>query len=171
MKRVMIIGPPGSGKTTLAHKLAAKTGLPLYHVDRLFFTDNWQERLTEEFARDQAAILAKPEWILDGNAVHHLEPRAKEADTLILLNPPRILCLYRMLKRRIIGQFRHRPDRPDNSREKLIWKLLVYMWQWNKRYYKQVLALRDANPHLDFVEITRGDPLDQLRQEGSCGDN
>jgi dienelactone hydrolase len=134
-KRIMIIGPPGSGKTTLSRRLSEELNLPLHHLDELFFEEGWKERLTEEFVRDHEAILAEPRWILDGNAHRHFAPRAAHADTLIYLRPPRLLCLYRVLRR------------GDWS-----FKLVKYLWCYHRRFGEKIRALKENYHHLLYLE-------------------
>lgn len=149
----MIIGPAGAGKTTLSLELGQKLNLPVYHVDRLFFQEGWRERPTEEFIRHHLETLTEPKWIIDGNAARHFSPRAKAAQLLIYLNFSRTLCLYHMIRRWWTYRKGARPDRPDNCPERINWKLIRYIWNYNKKYRPQILALLEINPNLTFLEF------------------
>ena len=68
MERVMIIGCGGSGKSTLSRILAEKTGLPLVHLDQIFWSPgNWQHLEKEEFDKRLLQEMENQQWILDGN--------------------------------------------------------------------------------------------------------
>ena len=62
MRRVLIIGNAGSGKSTFARKLAEKTGLPLVHLDKLYWHGNWEHLSREEFDTAMQTELEKDAW-------------------------------------------------------------------------------------------------------------
>ena len=95
----MIFGRSGSGKSTFAHDLHKITGLPLYHLDKYFFTRNWVERDKQEFLDIQQSIVDTHFWIIDGNSIKSLEMRYRRADLVLYLNFPRWLCYIRVFKR------------------------------------------------------------------------
>lgn len=88
----MIIGSPGSGKSTFARKLREKTGLPLFYLDTIKHKPDRTEISSEEFDVKLKEILSPPEWIIDGNYQRTLEVRMKEADMIILFDLPTQVC-------------------------------------------------------------------------------
>lgn len=150
--RLMVIGPPGSGKTTLCRQIAAERGIPLHHVDALFFDREWKERPTEEFVRDHERILAEEEWILDGNATRHFAPRIARATHLVYLHTPRLLCVFRVLLRWWRHRNAFRDDRPKGSRERIVWGLFRYLWHYHARYREKIRALAAEHPELIYIE-------------------
>lgn len=92
-KRIMIIGSPGSGKSTFARKLRDKSGLPLFYLDMIKHKPDRTEIPRDEFNIKLAEIIKLPEWIIDGNYQRTLEVRMKEADTIILFDLPTEVCL------------------------------------------------------------------------------
>lgn len=108
MKRVAVIGCPGSGKSTLAIKLHEKTGLPLYHLDNLWWKPDRTHITREEFDAALALILEKDEWIIDGSYSRTFEPRIAACDTVIDLDYDTDVCMEGILER--IGKTR--PDIP-----------------------------------------------------------
>ena len=88
MKRVLVIGSPGAGKSTFARNLRDKTGLPLYHLDNIWHKPDRTTISREEFDERLAAILAKDSWIIDGNYSRTLELRLQYCDTVFLLDYP-----------------------------------------------------------------------------------
>ena len=108
MKRALVIGSPGAGKSTFAGKLHAVTGLPLYHLDTIWHLPDRTNVPREEFDRRLAEILSDDEWIIDGNYARTLEMRLKRCDTVFLLDYPVEVCLQGAAER--IG--RRREDMP-----------------------------------------------------------
>lgn len=93
MKRVIVIGCPGAGKSTFSRKLRDKTGLPLYYLDMLWHRPDRTNIPKEEFDARLAEILATECWIIDGNYSRTLEVRMKACDTVVLLDYPLEVCL------------------------------------------------------------------------------
>lgn len=108
MKRVMVIGCPGSGKSTFSRRLAEVTDLPLYPLDRLYWNPDKTTVGREEFVKRLEQVLKGEEWILDGHYAATLEMRLRACDTVILLDYPVELCLQGLGER--LG--RPRPDMP-----------------------------------------------------------
>ena len=93
MKKVIVIGSPGAGKSTFARKLRDKTGLPLYYLDMLWHKPDRTTVSREEFDARLGEILKGDRWILDGNFQRTLEARLKDCDTVFLLDLPLEVCL------------------------------------------------------------------------------
>ena len=99
-RRVAVIGCPGSGKSTLSRRLRDATGLPLYHLDAIFWRPDRTSVPKEEFREIQREILAGDTWIIDGNYQSTIEWRISACDLLILLDYPTELCLEGVRARR-----------------------------------------------------------------------
>ena len=93
MKKVIVIGCPGSGKTTFAEKLHKKTGMPLYYLDAIWHKADRTHISREEFDTRINEIFAEDEWIIDGNYSRTIEARLKECDTVFLFDLPTEICL------------------------------------------------------------------------------
>lgn len=91
--KIMIIGSPGSGKSTFARKLRDKTGLPLFYLDMIKHKPDRTTISSEEFDKKLKEILVKSQWIIDGNYQRTLEVRMKECDLIILFDLPTKVCL------------------------------------------------------------------------------
>lgn len=100
MKRIMIIGCPGSGKSTFARSLAEKTGLPLHYLDMMYWNPDRTTKPKEEFRAALRETVALPEWIIDGNYGSTLELRMESCDTVIFLDYPPEVCLSGIEERR-----------------------------------------------------------------------
>lgn len=106
MKKVLIIGCSGAGKSTFAKRLSSKTGLPVYHLDLLWWKKDRSTISTDEFDKRLQEILNKEEWIIDGNYKRTLPVRLQFTDTVFFLDYPTDTCLSGVLER--LGN-----DRPD----------------------------------------------------------
>lgn len=88
MERIIILGCGGSGKSTLAREWGKKTGLPVVHLDKIWWRDNWQHISREEFDRLVLEELSKPRWIIDGNYNRTIPQRLTRCDTVVYLDFP-----------------------------------------------------------------------------------
>ena len=93
MRKVIIIGSPGAGKSTFARKLREKTGLPLYYLDLIWHRPDRTNISREEFDTRLKEIMAEDRWIIDGNYLRTLEMRIQACDTIFLLDYPVDVCL------------------------------------------------------------------------------
>lgn len=128
MKKVLIIGCCGSGKTTLAKQLGAKTGLPVYHLDHLWWKPGWIQTDREEFDRKLTEVLNRDSWIIDGNFKRTLPRRLKHADTVIYLDYPKTVCLKRGFLRQTGKPHEVAPGCPD----RLDFNFLRRIWTFRK---------------------------------------
>ena len=93
MRKIIVIGCPGSGKTTFARKLRDKTGLPLYYLDAIWHKPDKTHIPREEFDARMAEILPTDRWIIDGNYSRTLEIRMRACDTVFFFDLPTQVCL------------------------------------------------------------------------------
>jgi adenylate kinase family enzyme len=142
MQRILIIGCPGAGKTTLANKIAARSGLPLTHLDKLYHDNRFN------YAEDALAwrnrvqkLVDEPAWIIDGNYKSTFDIRMPRADTIIYLDYPTWITVARAYKRRIHFRKTLRPDMPPNWKESLDATFLRFILNYRRRLRPQVLAL------------------------------
>ena len=147
MERVIIIGCGGAGKSTLARKLGEKTGLPVVHLDQIWWSPgNWQHLEREEFDRLLLAETEKPQWILDGNFNRTLEMRLQKCDTVIYLDYPRIVCLKNWMGRVIRNWGHARVDMAEGCAEWFDPDMAKWIWQFNKKNRKRYHELlRNTN--------------------------
>ena len=120
VKRILIIGSNGSGKTTMARALAARLELPLVSLDRLFWRPGWQQRPQEEFERALERELKKPAWVMEGTYFRTLPDRLLYADGVVFLDMSPRLCARNVLKRSQKKYREHAPGCPPNASLKLL---------------------------------------------------
>jgi len=131
MRRVLVVGGPGSGKTTFSVRLGRLLDLPVHNLDAVFWKPGWVESSREEFAARQQPLVAGERWILDGNYGGTRQLRLAAADTVVFLDLPVWLCLVRVLRRWWRWRGRSRPDLPEGLPEKMDWTFLSYIvWTW-----------------------------------------
>ncbi|MGK5627803.1 hypothetical protein ACSNOD_04970 [Streptomyces sp. URMC 123] len=99
VRRLLVLGSPGSGKTTLTKALSAATGLPARHLDDEYWEAGWGRPRPETWERRLDALTAAERWIIDGNYLPTIERRAPRADLVLLLDAPTATCLFRVVAR------------------------------------------------------------------------
>ena len=107
-QRIVILGCPGSGKSTFALKLRERTGLPLIHLDNLWWKRDRTHITREVFDRALEAVLSGEQWIIDGDYSRTYEVRIRACDTVIFLDYDAQTCMNGILER--VGKTR--PDIP-----------------------------------------------------------
>ena len=100
MKKVIVIGCPGSGKSTVSRALHNKSGIPLYHLDMMCWNADKTTVEKSMFLERLSAVLEKDEWIIDGNYGSTMELRMVACDTVIFLDYPLEICLDGIKERR-----------------------------------------------------------------------
>ncbi|MDA3815169.1 MAG: hypothetical protein PF549_02275 [Patescibacteria group bacterium] len=137
MKRILIIGSCGAGKSTLAKKLHEILGIEIIHLDQHYWKPNWTRTETEEWEKKVEKLLEKEEWIMDGNYRSTMGLRIPHADTIIWLGFSPIVCFYRILKRRLKNK---RIDELAGCKERVTFELLRWvLWKFPRENKKDIL--------------------------------
>lgn len=139
MNRILIIGCSGGGKSTLSRALHEKLDLPVIHLDVLWWKPGWVESTYDEFRPKVAEACAHESWIIDGNFSRTFDIRMPRADTIIWIDQPRWLCLWRAFWRTTSQFGRNRPDLAPGCPEKYDWKFYKFIWNYR----------RDSNPKIE----------------------
>lgn len=148
MERILIIGCSGSGKSTLARALKEKLGLPVVHLDQLWWKAGWKNVTREEFDSRLAMALNMDQWIIDGNFSRTMEVRLQKCDTIIYLDFNRWECLLGVFQRILSSYGKVRPDMADGCPERFDWEFVKWVWNFNKnnrvRNYTWIAKTRHA---------------------------
>lgn len=138
MQRVLIVGPSGAGKSWLAKRIAARTGLPVVHLDREFWQPGWVETAKPVWRARVKELAAGESWIMDGNYGGTLSLRMERADTIIFLDVSRWTSLAGVLRRRFSAD--PRDDIADGCPERLDLTFLKWLWAYHDHHRPGVLA-------------------------------
>lgn len=143
MKRIIVIGGNGSGKTTFSVALAERLQLPLVHLDRLYWKGNWEHCTKEEFDALLASELEQPLWIIDGNFNRTIPVRLAACDTVFYFDFSTVRCLFGVLSRIIRNHGKCRTDMGGNCPDRFDWQFLhavVHFNRRNRKRYRRMLG-------------------------------
>jgi adenylate kinase family enzyme len=140
MKRVLVLGCSGAGKSTLARQISGITGLPIIHLDQHYWRPGWREPDRGAWECEVAALIHRPEWVMDGNFGGTLPARLAAADTAIFLDFPTWRCLVRVLRRVIASFGRTRADMAPGCPERLDFAFLIYVCRYRRHDRHRHLA-------------------------------
>ena len=141
MKRVLVIGGNGSGKSTFSKKLGEKTGLPVVHLDKIWWRGNWEYISREEFDVLLDNELKKEEWIIDGNFERTLEERIKYCDTVFYFDFSTVKCLFGVTERVLKNYGKTRDDMGGNCPEKFDFEFYKAVLRFNRKNRPKTKAL------------------------------
>ena len=145
MKKILVIGGNGSGKSTFSIALAEKTEIPVVHLDKLYWRDNWTSVSRDEFDSLLSEELNKDSWIIDGNYTRTMTERLKYCDTVFYFDFSTIRCLLGVTSRVIKSYGKTRPDMADNCPERFSLEFYKGILSFNKRNRKRTAAALDAS--------------------------
>jgi adenylate kinase family enzyme len=162
MRRVSLVGSPGSGKTTLGRQLAARLDAPFIELDAIFHQPRWGELPREEFREQVSAKLQGPKWVVDGNYSAVQDLVWQQADTVVWLDLPRHVVMRRVivrtLRRAITRERLWNGNRePLTNFYRLDPEKNIIRWTWIKqpeyveRYGSAIQQA--ANAHLEFIRL------------------
>lgn len=140
MRRVVILGCSGSGKSTLARRLGERLGLPVIHLDALFWQPGWVEGDKALFREKVAEAVQGDRWVCDGGYSSTYDLRFPLADAVIWLERPRWLCLWRVTTRWLSHIGRTRADMAPGCPEKVDLEFYRFIWNWETRTRAKIEA-------------------------------
>lgn len=119
MRRVLIIGNCGTGKTKIGRKPSMILKLPLIHLDYYYWRPKWTKPKKKEWRKKVTELVQRDTWIMDGNYRSTLDIRVPEADTIIFLDFPRHIATFRVITRYLRNLGKEREDVGGNNRDKI----------------------------------------------------
>jgi adenylate kinase family enzyme len=130
MQRILVIGSPGAGKSTLARHLSEQLDLPLIHLDREYFGPGWTMPPRPEWRERVKALAARPEWVMDGNYSSTFDIRVPRATDIVWLDLPRWRCALSVLWRVAKNYGRNRVDLGSAGPERLDFSFMRWIWSY-----------------------------------------
>ncbi len=157
MRRIIVVGSQGSGKTTLARKLGRKLDLPVIHLDVLYWRPGWTPSDTTSFRARVADAIAGDAWIVDGSfSGLAFDLTLARAELLIVIERPRWLCQWRILSRSALDRQTTRPDLPVGCPEQFDWQLMGEAWRYDSERAPVIDAERiQYGPDVPVVRLRR----------------
>ncbi|MHC4957593.1 MAG: P-loop NTPase family protein [Planctomycetota bacterium] len=129
MKRVVIVGCGGAGKSTLARRMGELLGLEVINLDHHYWRSGWEPMPDDEWDAALRKLLDGDAWIMDGNYHRTMSMRFERADTIVFLDLPRRACVWGVLRRQLRGQTQGIPGCPD----KVDGPFLRWIWTYPGR--------------------------------------
>jgi adenylate kinase family enzyme len=154
-RRILLIGPGGAGKTTLAVELGKRLELPVVHLDNLFWSGSWEPMAHAPWDATIARLVAEPAWIMDGNYSRTIAQRAPRADAILWLDLSPWICLGRVIQRQLRYFGRARPGLPTECRERVTPEFLGWIWTYRKRRRPAIARqLAEVAPTVPVIRLT-----------------
>jgi adenylate kinase family enzyme len=157
MRKVLVIGPGGAGKSTVAKRLGQLLQIEVKHLDRFYWRAGWTEPSKEDWLQTVTELVSGDSWIIDGNFGGTLEFRLRHCDTIVFLDMPRLLCLWRIMKRRLLYRNRSRPDMAEGCREKIDLEFVDWVWNYSRTTRPKVIKLLEEQAEGKQVVWLRSD--------------
>ena len=132
MKKVIVIGCGGAGKTTFSRQLGAILQLPIIHLDSHFWLPGWEAVPGEQWKKKVQGLIQQPAWIMDGNYGGTLDERISASDTIVFLDIGRFRCLHNVVRRRIKYAGTNRPELAEGNQERLSWSFILWIWTYRR---------------------------------------
>lgn len=155
MEKIIVIGIPGAGKSTFSKRLGSLLNIPVYHLDKYFWGDNMQEMSQNDFRQMQVDLMKEDQWVIDGNFTRSIDLRIKQADTIIFFDFPRIMALWRTIKRFFRYFNKVRPDMGGNNKELLRWKHLKFIMQYPRHEIYETIRTHSQNKRIFIFHNSR----------------
>ncbi len=157
MNKIIVIGCPGSGKSTFSRKLHQISGIPLYHLDMLFW--NADKTMVEKsvFYKRLSDVMQNSKWIIDGNYASTMEQRIEQCDTVIFLDYPVEVCLSGIKERK----GKERSDIPWVETEDDV-EFIRFIKNFNSQSRPQILQLLDKYSYKNIFVFSNRSQSDEF---------
>lgn len=154
MQRILVIGCSGGGKSTLARRLGTKLGLPVVHLDVLWWQPGWVPLGHEKLRPLVEKVVAEEGWVVDGNFSDTFPMRLARADTVIWIDRPRLVSFARAFGRFLKLRGQPREDVGEGCPEKFDLEFARYIWTYNREVAPRMAAmLREHGSHVEVVRL------------------
>ena len=130
LRRILVLGSPGAGKSYFANRLAAMLELDVIHLDALFWRPGRIPTPVEEWRATVSSLVRRDAWVMDGTYEQSLDIRVPAADAVFLIDKSKASCLWRIVRRKAVQYGTVRPDAPHGHGGGLDWQLIKYIWKF-----------------------------------------
>lgn len=141
MERILVLGSGGAGKSVFAKQLGKLLNITVEHLDKHYWKPGWVKPANDEWVSMVDDLIRGERWIIDGNFSGTLDQRVARCDTIIFLDMSRLLCLWRIVKRRVTYLNSTRPDMTKGCDEKLDFEFVSWVWNYSRRTRPRILSL------------------------------
>ncbi|MBN2446938.1 MAG: AAA family ATPase [Phycisphaerae bacterium] len=153
MRRFWIVGPPGSGKSTVADRVAERLGVRAVHLDDLFWSPGWVQTPDEQMHAQLREVVAQPVWVIDGNYTRIRERYMDAVEYFVWLDIPLPITFARLFRRSIVRALTRRPccnGNYESLRQTFLSRnsMLYYAVKTRGVYRKRYAAELAARPHV-----------------------
>ena len=142
--RILVLGAPGSGKSTLTRRLSMSLQTEAIHLDKYYWKPNWVETESEVWDFKINKLLNKESWIMDGNYITSLSERIKYATHIVYLDIPWYTSVYRIIMRMIKYRNNIRPDMHAECKERFnleFIQFLIWVIKFNFCYKNNIIDI------------------------------
>lgn len=154
MKKVIVVGSSGAGKTYFSRRLSRALGIELIHIDRVYWGANWTEPTKDEWKDRLGQLLRRDSWVIDGNYTNTLDMRLAACDTVIFLDIRRTLCTWRVIRRTMRFYRRNRPDMADGCLERFDLPFLAFVWNYPEKTRPKIMSLIEKHKEsTNFIHL------------------
>ena len=155
IKKIVVIGCAGSGKTYTALKLQEKLDIPVYHLDQYAWKPGWEKVEIDELRKEHKKLLEKDLWIIEGIYLKLLHDRVEASEAVIFLDIPRAICLWNVVKRSVLSSGKVIKGNPEGCTIKIFsFKFIEFLkWIWNFNNKHRPKVLETLNTFKDTKKI------------------
>jgi len=157
MRKILVIGSGGAGKSTFSIRLSKILNIEVIHLDTRYWQPGWVEPSKEEWKKTIEMLIARETWIMDGNYSGTLDLRIVACDTLIFLDISRWVCVWRVIKRFMKNRNRRRPDMAEGCIDRFDLRFVIWVWNYRKRSRPKIVKLIEEKTDGKTVILLRSD--------------
>lgn len=158
MRRIIVTGPAGAGKSRLARELGDEFALPVIHLDTFFWQPGWIETPKDEFEAVQRRELENDAWVVDAQYDDMIPEWFEAAETIVFVDASPLQCFWQVSRRRLSGD--SGPHVPGGAKPAPLYRALLkfarLQWYYRRRIRPQLLAELAGRRERQRVVVLRG---------------